>query len=251
MLRWPASLLALCALGCTFEDGQPWGTAEIELEVTFAPSDGRLDDAGRLKTSNGLAVQVDALALTVDAVLLGAAGAAAVDFDPSAPPAGYSLCHGGHCHHESGALVPYEEIAAGGEDGPQFAQGVQSGAVSVDAEGADVPLRGCAGPCDLPRGRWTSARVRLTQLRVQAVVFGDGLPDEGVALDLQVPLTAEPRAGLDEPVDRDSPPILALALRLTLPERLFDGLDPAGDVAAVVAENLAAHATLESTVRRR
>ena len=105
--------------GC-LGDGLPWGQLETSMTASFAPPGGRLDDQGRLKTTANYVV--DDLKVTVgfDAFSLVLAAQGAAGFDPANPPEGYSLCHNGHCHSDSGALVDYEDIAlemAGGSGG--------------------------------------------------------------------------------------------------------------------------------------
>ena len=106
------AVLALISLGGCTDPGLPWGVVEATIEAKFDPSEGRLDDEGRLKTSANYALELESVAVTFDALTLTLAGAGAADFDPANPPEGYSLCHNGHCHAASGELVDYEDIQA-------------------------------------------------------------------------------------------------------------------------------------------
>ena len=108
-----ASLLwmALFTLSACADPGLPWGWVEAEVQGSFDPDEGRLDDEGRLKTSGNYALALDTVEVTFDALTVVLAGAGTADFDPANPPEGYSLCHNGHCHSDAGALVDYEIIA--------------------------------------------------------------------------------------------------------------------------------------------
>ena len=94
--------LTLISMTACLDDGLPWGTLEATMEASFAPSEGRLDDDGRLKTSQNYVVALDEVAVAFDAFTLVLAAGGAAAFDPSNPPEGYSLCHNGHCHADSG-----------------------------------------------------------------------------------------------------------------------------------------------------
>lgn len=99
-------------LGGCLSEGRPWGEVELAVGLRFEPELSRLDAVGRLKTANDFRVELEGLELDAGPVELIAALEGAAGFDPAAPPAGYSLCHNGHCHADDGRLVPYEDIAA-------------------------------------------------------------------------------------------------------------------------------------------
>jgi hypothetical protein len=95
----------LIAGGCTLEDGQPWGWVRAGLQVSEPSVDA------------DFAVDVFELELaTVRLIETGAAAGTGAEFDPQNPPAGCSLCHGGHCHCD-GELVDYDELRARVADG--------------------------------------------------------------------------------------------------------------------------------------
>ena len=122
------ALLLPAVVGC-LGDGLPWGQLEASMTATFAPSPDRLDDQGRLKTAANYVVDIEEISLGFDAFSLVLAAQGAAGFDPANPPEGYSLCHNGHCHSDSGALVDYEDIAlemAGGSGGARVAVGLDS-----------------------------------------------------------------------------------------------------------------------------
>lgn len=241
---------ALLALGCTFEDGQPWGVAEVSLEARFAPSEGRLED-GRLKTSHGLTIELDEVGAAFGVVVLTGAAGAATAFDPADPPPGYSLCHNGHCHHESGALVEYEDIAIEQAGGSEWVLDVAADLTDLGAEPRRLALGACPDGCQLPRGRVVAAGTRMTRLRVVGTAFGEGLPEEGLAFEHDLALNADVRTQLDAAVDRDAPIGLRVELLFDVPAQLFDRVDPAAeDAADRLRENLAEHAEITASVAR-
>jgi len=77
-----AALLIPVLSGC-LGDGLPWGQLEASMTASFAPSSGRLDDQGRLKTTDNYVV--DDLKVTVgfDAFSLVLAAQGAAGFDPA------------------------------------------------------------------------------------------------------------------------------------------------------------------------
>ena len=101
--RASALLASLLASSCTLFGGQPWGFADVELQVAFAPEESRRTDDGWLLTSSDFAYELSDFSVDVAAVRLrisnDAAGGGGA-FDPANPPPGYSLCHQGHCHRD-------------------------------------------------------------------------------------------------------------------------------------------------------
>lgn len=233
--------LALGAPGCTFDRGDAFGTLEATLDAHLAaPADRDLGD-GFQKLASDWQVRVVRFDLVVDAVLVEATTEAAVAsaFDPAAPPPGYSLCHGGHCHADDGRLVSYEDIAA--ELATEEAGGAQL-AVAIDVDDLDlvdaVPLALDCGACTLDRGRLVGVRLVASRLDVELEVR-DGrasprLPGTFVArgtIDLAAGDDTEGRAPgelaavLDATVSEDAAPIVDLDLALSPDVSLLDGVD--------------------------
>lgn len=103
--------------GCAIEPGHGFATIE-DASISAALVPGAARDLGEdtILTNLGYQVKLTSASLSIDRAELqtledGGSGGAG-DFDPANPPPGYSLCHSGHCHHESGRLVPYAEIQA-------------------------------------------------------------------------------------------------------------------------------------------
>ncbi|MFT7621187.1 MAG: hypothetical protein ACI9WU_000348 [Myxococcota bacterium] len=228
------SVLCIAVAGCAFSDGQPFGQLDVSLTVTRPLPDDRLDDQGRFITAADYAFDVDTLTVQVAAGVARVSDdtAAAAAFDPAAPPPGYSLCHNGHCHHESGSLVDYEDIAAELAAGSATGSGVPlTPATSAPFSAGDVVALGCPDRCFVPLGSLRTIDVQITGLTVTGRVFdrrtGDAarLPDEGleVAETFDFDLTLSTVASAT--IDRSSPLGIAIALGLEIPVSLFDRTD--------------------------
>lgn len=239
MLRCRGDLLALTLLlgGCALPDGDPWGRASVQMEARFAPEAGRLDEAGRLKTTTNYSVQIDRLSLRFDSfsIAMSAEGAEVTAFDPANPPPGYTLCHNGHCHSVDGRLVDYEDIAleltGGVAAGATITQAFSEGLLDLGPETIAVPTGACANDCQLPRGGLSTATLVVGQIEVEGRVFdrltGDRrrLPESGAPFSLSAErplsfaLTLSGAVGKDEPVAVDFDGLFEA------PSALFDGLD--------------------------
>ncbi len=245
-----AGVLSSWALaGCAFDNGEPWGRAEVGLVLSFHPSAGRWTEEGRLKTSGDYAIELEALDLRVDALslVLGPGGAAvSAGFDPANPPEGYGLCHSGHCHADDGRLVPYEEIVAEmglatGETTRLDVATASPGVFDVLAGEAVVAFGTCPDECRLEEGALARVEAGLTGVAVRGRVFdrrtGDNrrLPAEGVPFQGDLEGEVVLKAAASGEVGPGEPLGLRVAATLDLTDRLFDGIDfaegtrPGGD----------------------
>ena len=242
-LAWGA-ILALAAAhpACAFDDGRPWGRLAASLDARLAVPADRLSD-GAIKTDRNYLVTLEAVDVTLTGVTVSqAAAGGAATFDPANPPAGYSLCHNGHCHADDGRLVDYEDIAA------ELAGGVVAGGPSLSLPGPAEPvvvpvaastlgdpvpvsLGACPGECAFERGALAAVSVVLGTVRVRGVVrdqlTGDAarLPAEGRAFDVGFTALGPVTAPLTGAFGKDEPFGLDLATTLELPAALFDGVD--------------------------
>jgi len=242
--------------GCGLEEGQSWGEVRIELEAAFEPGASRLE-AGRLKTSLDYRVVITAIDVEVATLVLTARADGAVDFDPADPPAGYSLCHNGHCHSDDGRLVDYEDIAAevaGGGDAPPLV-GVTGGraTVGLGTRGA-IDLSACGEvACEvLEPSAVGLVAAELVSVSVAGVAYdartgpGQRLDSAGVVFEIAwsiddvgarpVRLAAEGgwRFGPGDALGLD------LMATIALPASLLDGVDfAARDDAVVVGAKVA------------
>lgn len=229
-----AAMLAWSLGGCTFDDGQPWGQAELNLTVNAQP---RLDDQGRWLTPRDYAIKVEQLRLELGALRLSMRPAGGVTtFDPASPPSGYSLCHNGHCHADDGRLVDYEDIEI------ELAQAAGGGAAlgqqrvindwwSLERAQAPLALEPCPDGCPLPYGELGTLAVDVRQvelkLRVYDVRQGQNarLPEGGVEVVATVPLNASISTLLSGEVGKADPGLLRFKSALLLSGKLFDSID--------------------------
>ena len=245
--------LALALTGCALDDGDPWGQAQFELQADFDPSS-RLEE-GRIQTAKNYAVDLETIAVGFSALSLSMrADGSQIDFDPADPPAGFSLCHNGHCHSDAGELVDYEDIAAGLATESTTTGGVVQ-AIDTEVELAGetrVPLDDCSNECRVERGQLNTVSLDIRSLRLVGRAFDTTnqgrLPEEGIAFDQLVPVNVEFTAvvqglvGDGEPVDVD------INTRIQISEKLFDPLE-FGDLVAVPLSGAAEMAALSTALR--
>ena len=264
------SALAACAgsalAACAWGPGEPFATLSARIEARLEVPGGRdLGDGWQMLASN-YQIAIDTLELETGGVALRDAGAGGGVFDPANPPAGYSLCHNGHCHAEDGSLVSYEDIAAGlGGGGLVTVVTLPVGTIDV-SEGAARDLE-CTPGCDLPLASIVLAELDVTRVRASGRVRDGREParidEQAWSLDLtfagDAPLVLSTPLSL--PADRVHEPDVALALTLAITSRIFDDVawaaigDPAlalEDDAATRAAIIAAlgEVTLASTISR-
>ncbi len=233
------ALLALLA-GCTFAPGGGWVTLErATLDAALVPGEAR--DLGEDRVLSDLAwtVQLHSLWLELGEVeLQELQGGLGASFDPADPPAGYSLCHGGHCHASDGSLVSYAEIEAELAGGGASWQTVVWLPVEreLDLLGGEVLELDVLPSPELPMADLGRLGVAATRLELEASASVEGSDEVQLMVDL--PLGGAFSADLDLRVDRDQSPRIQLDLTLEPGGTLFDGLDFA---------NLATDGVLEIT----
>lgn len=255
-LLLPSAVAAALASGCAIGDGNPWGEASVRTTVMLVNESSRFDEIGRIRTSNDYRVALSEIVVRLgDVSLFAASDNNVVGFDPASPPPGYSLCHGGHCHRDDGALIDYEEIAAelnGGTGGEatlvvaadtEMRVRIDESAVSTDfCEGA------AAGGCDLARGRLGSVGLDVVGVEMRGRVFdsrsGDAirLPEDGVAFDLAVNDVLSFSAEIAAEIGNGESVALRVDTLLQIEPSLFDGVDwtarEGNGFAAGVAESI-------------
>ncbi|MEY3210467.1 MAG: hypothetical protein RIT28_948 [Pseudomonadota bacterium] len=225
-------LLSLGASACTFTPGNAGFATLASAQLTAAHAPGAARDLGDegLLTSEGYAVKLSALRLTVGALHLDELqGASDVSFDPANPPEGYGLCHGDHCHADTGELVSYAEIIAelAGEDAALVP--VVSLTVNDTLDllaGEDRALTEMSPSADLPMVDILQARLEVSALHLRGVATRWDTPEAGAwDLVIDLPLSAPLTAALDLSIDRDVDPLLSLTLDLLVDGTLLDDLD--------------------------
>lgn len=237
-----ASLLLAGVLtwgGCAWGPGQGFTVVEPTVRVAYTPLAARDAGEGYQRLSSDYQVRLDAASLRLSGIelLASASGSGAgTAFDPARPPAGYTLCHGGHCHRSDGALIPYAQVAAelgGGGGASTVVTLTEDGPLNLLAP--ETRAMACEPECALPetqvsQGRWSVASVRLSgtvrDSRVPARFQGERaftvefVPAQGS--DAPVALLS---SALDLASDRIELPAAKLNLSLTLTPTLFDTVD--------------------------
>lgn len=267
--------VALSCSACAFDPGEPIGRVVPALSVALDLPEGRLV-GGRWVTANDYAFEVanfDVVVAGFSVGLSASAATSAVAFDPAAPPEGYGLCHGGHCHADDGRLVPYEEIeaelAGGGAKAEESVTLMPEGsALALTLDGVPVPvtLGACPDQCAVGAVRLVSATADLERLRVVGTVFdrrpGDAarLPPEGLPIALEIPVGAALVAPIAGAFGLDEPASAQVTATLLIQQTLFDSIDfaslvspggaPAGDALLEALSKAAASSVLDVTVSR-
>lgn len=243
----PISLAVAALAGCAWGPGAGFATLQKVTTTQALPiAADRLDETGRWKTDNGYRltvaeklVRVHVSALVIDGVGEGAQAAGPGTFDPANPPPGYSLCHGGHCHRDDGALVDYADIPTG--TGAAVSATKRLMVLTPTTRVAFVPLGGeavldsfnCRGvdqACAFDQGTADSATLYVEALQAYGqVTAGPGAADVGtVEWVLNLEQFAQPssfKSGMPPRlIDRLGPAGLRFTGRFQVTERLFDGI---------------------------
>jgi hypothetical protein len=257
-MRAELAALALVA-GCAFEDGEGFATIEsASLDVSFDPGSRRFPD-GSLLVREGWRLELDSLSIEIGPLALVEArtsgGGGGGIFDPAHPPPGYGTCHAGHCHHEDGRVVSYEDIQAelSGGGGTTFAELVEMpiGAVDLTAPRTLDLARFEPSPF-LPQSTIARATLGVTHLSAAGRIGSDTLDPVAITVDLAPADLAFVASLSPMTVSRDSPESLRVTGALTLGPTLFDGvdygalveggaisIDAESDAGAVLLENVA------------
>lgn len=235
-------LLLLCGLalgGCAWEPGQGFAVVQPTVHAAYEPLPDRTADNDYQRLSSDYQVRVESASLQLSSIELlasaGGSGGGSGTFDPAHPPPGYSLCHGGHCHRDDGALIPYEQVAAGAGGGGGSTVVVTLPVGEPFNLLASEPLAvGCEPGCELPETQVSQGRWGVQSLHFEGAVRDSRatprFPGERrFKLDLATTDGDEPVAVLDGAVDlasdRSTPPQAKLDLELALTAALFDTVD--------------------------
>lgn len=240
-----AGFLPVLLAGCASVPGQGFGTvADATLFVRWQ-GQGRapvaepttwLTAGHRFRIADrGLRVRTGPLVLEGTGGSMTSAGPAAA-FDPARPPAGFTLCHNGHCHATDGRLVPYEQVPlelarnSGSLVTTPFMSLLPAGSGSGVGPGAPesaTPLS-CVG-CAMPEGQLLSVALPIAEVTLEgsltsrdpdaplvggARAFAVALTDPGLTLRDVAPLTLR----------WARPERIRVEATLSVPEALLDGL---------------------------
>ncbi len=221
---------------CGFADGAPWATVSLDLSA-------QLDEAGRgpdvYTTRLDYAVSDVRIDMAFESARFSqaaagtASSAAAEAFDPAEPPAGYSLCHNGHCHADSGELVAYEDIisgtAAAGADAGYSVEGALTGTIALSTAPQPVAFA-CADGCELVESELTQLSIETSTVRIQAHISDlrtegrQRLTDDGLDLDVTLPALVF-EASLAEDVGNGVLPTIEISADLNVSVAVFDAVD--------------------------
>lgn len=224
-----SALLLFLSTGCALGPGEPFATLSVRVVAALSHPPGRDAGDGFQKLSTDYQVKLSSLRLDVTALELVDLGAGAtLAFDPANPPAGYGLCHNGHCHREDGALVDYAVISAevSGGGGPSTVATLASRELDVFA-GEDFALD-CGEVCALPAAQ--VGQVRLQVRGVSAVgVVRDGRPqarlsEQPFQLEATLPGGSELSTPVDIEVSRHASARVRVTLSVALGAPLLDGI---------------------------
>lgn len=236
-LLLPLLLLA----GCAWEPGEGFAVVEPTVRAGYTTLPSRDAGGGFQRLSSDFQVRVSAASLQLASIaLLGSAsggGGGSTTFDPANPPPGYSLCHGGHCHRDDGALIDYEDIQAelngGGGSTAATIVTLPVGA-SVDLLAPETRTLQCQPDCELPRTSVTRGRWTVTGLSLQGTVRDSRQPprltgERPFRFVVAPASTPEPllvmNGELDVPSDRENEPRVKLGLSLDVTPAVFDAVD--------------------------
>ncbi|RKG68206.1 hypothetical protein D7W79_34440 [Corallococcus exercitus] len=226
--------------GCAFDAGEGFAVLEPSVEAAYTPLSDRNAGDGYQALASDFQLRMDTGTVSLGSIdlLASSGGGGGTTFDPSSPPPGYTLCHNGHCHSDSGALVDYEDIEAElGGGGGSSTTTVANLPVDAELDLLSPATRDltCEPACELgktalSRGRWSVTGLRMTGSvrdgRVPAR-FAGALPFRlaATASGAEATPVAVLTGDLDVPSDRENAPRVALGLKLELTPALFDAVD--------------------------
>jgi hypothetical protein len=233
-------LLFLTASGCTLSAGDWFAELRASFTARYVARSDRDVGGGWQKLNTLYEVRMTRALVTIQDVELqdlGGGGTGTV-FDPTHPPAGYSLCHNGHCHRDDGALIPYDEVIAGINSGGAAAtQTVVT--LPVGERDLLAPARSelqCEPGCGLGAANIQRARATATRIAFEGLVREGRMParltgevawrwEAALAADAPglEPVQLDASAAL--PADNAHPPKVRLDLTMELGARVFDDIE--------------------------
>ncbi|MCC6156489.1 MAG: hypothetical protein IT350_00430 [Deltaproteobacteria bacterium] len=230
-------LSGIAAASCTFEDGKGFATLNASMIASWTVPADRDAGNGWQRLNNSYEIRLVDATFTFDHIALEALASSdsgdSTTFDPANPPAGYSLCHGGHCHSAEGELVSYEDIQAemdGGGGSSAYSAVVALPVGEFDLESPASRDLECDAGCELPAASISRLRISPTRLRLAGDVRG-GAGGEALAepvrwfIDVELAPDDAIVHAVDLVVDRDKRPNIDLAIAIVLGPDLLDDLD--------------------------
>jgi hypothetical protein len=216
--------------GCTLDAGHGFATLEsTTFEARFEPGVAR-DLEGRWLTDRGYVVAIERFEIDVGELRieqLDAGSATKSAFNPASPPAGYSLCHGGHCHADDGRLVSYAEIEAELAGGTAAFSAVATLPIRRRfqlRERVSVDLLEVVPSRELPEATLRRLALEIGRFELLGSVSGGRLTS-ATTLDIRLEAPVLVTGVLDLLIDRDGPGAFALGVALVVEGTLLDGID--------------------------
>jgi hypothetical protein len=209
-------IFALSLAGCTLDDGEPWGFVDADMAVA--------------EPAVGADFQVESFDLELSTVRListsaassSARGGGGGEFDPQNPPAGCSLCHGGHCHCD-GELVDYDVLRDRVASGSASTQNVVANITPAEAIAASGTVAlGRTSVAD--RTTIDTVEVELAGLRVDGTLTRGG---EQIPTTLSLPGIGGMKfsAPATLSVGPDSPEVQQIFVTLDWQDAWLDAID--------------------------
>lgn len=256
-MRWVSSALVVvgaATTACTLSPGEPWAQiVGATAEASLASPPERFDESGRLLTAKSYGVALESIVATLTTLALDQAEGEALAFDPANPPAGFSLCHNGHCHADDGRLVDYEQVAAeAGASTSGFSLAFDVGTqTALREEPTSLPVD-CEEPCVLERGDVVRARLFVDEVHVRGLVFDlldqGRVPAGGRAVEFSITPRAPVSAPASARIERFEPVDWTVAASFALTPSLLDPIDFEDGVEARALEEAGVEVTAASTL---
>lgn len=207
--------LSQVTTGCSFTDGEPWSSLRVTLSSETSPDD--------LVGSPDVELSTSPAALNLELVrVTTTSGGGGGEFDPSDPPAGYTLCHNGHCHAESGELVSYEDIRAEMQSGGGTSESTV-GTASTDID-FSAPIATTVGPLPIA----SQGAVSRVDIESPNVVLNGTIQRGGSSVPMVARLGPIDFGGVTLDgvnIGPDAPETRTLSLCATWTDPLFDDID--------------------------
>lgn len=234
MIRALVAILCLIASACTANAGTGFGTLEhASVDARFEPGS-RLGDDGSFLVLGGYRVTPESMSLELGDIrldeLVSSGGGGGGVFDPANPPPGYSLCHGGHCHHDDGRLVDYEDIQAELSSGGASAY-VTMATVVVGAErdllvGGELVLDTVLPSRELQQGLISRVSMDVARFRLTGTVTGGAFGEARLPIVVDVAVDGVlSTLEADREISLDTPPEVYLRVSAPVAASFFDEQD--------------------------
>lgn len=223
-------LLVWGACGCGMEPGAWFLELEPAVTAQYREAANRVVEPGWQKLASEYHVRLTRADLQIEEIELYAGSAPAASFNPARPPAGFSLCHNGHCHAADGRLVPYDEVASSAAGGAPVLPVVVLGGGTWNLLSPALPAHpDCQPSCQLGRTHLVRARINLQRLLLEGEIRGPGANPTRATFSFSLPSsTTTPlpplTAPLDLRADNQHHPHATLSIDLQPGASLLDGV---------------------------